>query len=373
MTEGHDYDDRIARVRQKMAERGLDAFLVTVAENRRYLSGYTADDTQFDETAGALLMTQDRLILATDARFELQAQREAPAFDRFIYKKGLEKELPAILAVLKTRRLGFEGVRFSVKQLETLRAALSEDGSSVETASTEGIVEDLRLKKTETEIEAVRRALVLAESAFRRVLSDAAAGSTEAELAWKLERALRESGAEGLSFDIIVAAGPNAALPHAVPGDRKIAEGEPVLFDWGAKLHGYCSDISRTVVFGEPDDTFARVFAAVRDAQQKALEAIRPGVSGKAVDKAARDHIEKCGFGGRFGHGLGHGAGLAIHEAPRLSPVRDDILEPGMLFTVEPGVYLPDWGGVRLENMVVLREDGPEVLNEMPAALPRMG
>jgi Xaa-Pro aminopeptidase len=177
---------------------------------------------------------------------------------------------------------------------------------------------------------------------------------------------MREAGAEGISFPVITAAGPNAALPHAVPGDHQIAEGEPILFDWGARLEGYCSDISRTVVLGKADDTFRKVFSAVFEAQQKAIESIRPGMTGKQVDLVAREHIEQAGFGGKFGHGLGHGTGLAVHEAPRLSPIREDVLEAGMVFTVEPGIYLPEWGGVRLENMVVLREDGPEVLNTLP-------
>ena len=372
MEQNH-HTDRIRRVREKMALEDLDTFMVTVAENRRYLSGYRAADTQFDETSGALFITADRLVLATDSRFELEAEREAPGFERLIYKKGLEKEIPDILAELGTRRLGFESVRLSVKQLETIRSALSGRGLSVKTAATEGVVEDLRLRKGDFEVEAVRRALALAEAAFEQVLADVCPGCTEAQIAWALERALRESGAEALSFDTIVAAGANAALPHAVPGDRKIQAGEPLLFDWGARLDGYCSDISRTIILGEPDDTFKKVFSAVQEAQQKAIEAIRPGISGKEVDKAARDHIERCGFAERFGHGLGHGAGLAVHEAPRLSPVRDDILEPGMVFTVEPGIYLPNWGGVRLENMVVLRDDGPEVLNRMPVRLPPPG
>jgi Xaa-Pro aminopeptidase len=344
-----------------------------VPENRRYLSGYTAADTQFDETAGALLITADRLLLATDSRYELEAEREAPAFERFIYKKGLDREMAEILSELGTRRLGFESVRLSVLQLENIRAALEKSGLAVETEATEGIVEQLRLQKSAAEVEAVRRALVLAETAFQNVVEALSPGCSEAELAWALERSLREAGADALSFDTIVAAGENAALPHAVPGSRKIAPGEPVLFDWGVRLNGYCSDISRTVIVGGADETFTRVFSAVREAQEKAIEAIRPGVSGKEVDRAARDHIDRCGFGGRFGHGLGHGVGLAIHEAPRLSPVRDDILEPGMVFTVEPGIYLPDWGGVRLENMVVLTEDGPEVLNQTPVSLPPLG
>ncbi len=369
----HDHDERIAQVRREIDRLNLDALMVTIAENRRYLSGYSAEDTQFDETAGALLITRDRLLLATDSRFELQAQREAPAFERFIYKQGLEKELPGILSSIDASRLGFESVRLSVKQLDDIRRALSRNGLSIETAATDGIVEALRIRKTRTEIEAIRRALALAESAFERVMEKIVPGRTEAELAWELERALRESGADALSFASIVASGENAALPHAVPGERKVAAGEPLLFDWGVRLDGYCSDISRTVFVGKPDQTFHRVFDAVYEAQMRATDAIRPGISGKEVDRVAREHIQGAGFAGRFGHGLGHGVGLAVHEAPRLSPVRDDVLESGMVVTVEPGIYLPEWGGVRLENLVVVGENGPEVLNEMPAALPPIG
>ena len=178
-----------------------------------------------------------------------------------------------------------------------------------------------------------------------------------------MEKGMREAGADALSFPTIVAAGTNSALPHAIPGDRVINNGEPILFDWGARLNGYCSDISRTVVLGKPDSTFEKVFQTVLDAQRLATDAIKPGISSKAVDKVARDHIETKGFGGKFGHGLGHGTGLAIHESPRLSPLKDIVLEPGMVSTVEPGVYLPDWGGVRLENMIVVRNNGAEVLN----------
>jgi Xaa-Pro aminopeptidase len=196
---------------------------------------------------------------------------------------------------------------------------------------------------------------------------------TEKDIAWRMERIMRESGADGLSFPVIVASGPNAALPHAIPGERKIRASEPILFDWGVRLEGYCSDISRTVVIGTPDTTFENVFRAVLEAQQKAIDAVRDGISSKAVDKVARDHIDSRGFAGKFGHGLGHGTGLAIHELPRLSPVKDMPLKAGMVSTVEPGIYLPDWGGVRLENMIVVRDDGAEILNRLDPADFRVG
>jgi Xaa-Pro aminopeptidase len=181
-----------------------------------------------------------------------------------------------------------------------------------------------------------------------------------------MERRMREAGAEALSFPVIVAAGANSALPHAIPRDRPVRRGEPILFDWGARLGGYCSDTSRTLILGTPDAAFTEVFSTVKEAQRRAIAAVHPGAGTKSVDAVARDFIENSGYAGRFGHGLGHGTGLAIHEAPRLSPLRDTVLEVGMVVTVEPGVYLPDWGGIRLENQVVVRPEGAEVLNALP-------
>ncbi|MCJ7830268.1 MAG: M24 family metallopeptidase, partial [Desulfobacterales bacterium] len=243
---------------------------------------------------------------------------------------------------------------------------LQTDGSGIDLIATEGIVENLRVVKEASEIDATREALRLAEKVFCRFQEDLAPGMSEKEAAWAMEKGMREAGAEGLSFPTIVASGPNSALPHAIPGDRKIKAGEPLLFDWGARVKGYCSDISRTLVIGKADATFRRVYQTVLDAQHKAIDAIHAGVSGQAVDLIARRHIEAEGFKGRFGHGLGHGTGLAIHESPRLSPLKDHRLEAGMICTVEPGIYIPGWGGIRIENMVVVREDGAEVLNEHP-------
>jgi len=357
------YQDRIDRLRHILSEKKLDTFLVVVDENRRYLSGYTGEDTQFDESAGALLITADRLVLATDSRYDLQAGNEAPLFEVVRYEKSLAAELPGLLKKLNSETLGFESVRLSYMQFEKIAQQIKEAGQTIKLVSTEDIVEQLRICKSEPEIEITREALEIAESVFERIVQTIAPGMTEKELAWEMEKGMREAGAESLSFPSIVAAGTNAALPHAIPGERKLKPGEPILFDWGARLNGYCSDISRTVVIGKPDETFKKVFQTVLDAQRYAIEAIRPGVSSKAVDAVAREYIEKQGFGGKFGHGLGHGTGLAIHEQPRLSPLKDTPLEPGMISTVEPGIYLADWGGVRLENMIVVREDGAEVLN----------
>jgi len=360
--------NRLNRLKMSLTRENLDAVVVLVEENRRYLSNFTGEDTQFDESAGALIITLNDLILATDSRYVLQAKRESPQYDIVTYKEGLAKALPPILKRLDLKKLGFESIRMSYKQHGEILKELTKAALDVKLVPTENLVEDLRIIKANPEIDAIKAALAIAESVFSDCLPLIQPGVTEKQLAWTMEKQLHEAGADSLSFPTIVAAGPNSALPHAIPGSRKINAGEPLLFDWGVKLNGYCSDISRTVVIGKPDETFKKVFQTVLDAQRLAIEAVKPGVSSKAVDEIARNYINAKGFKGKFGHGLGHGTGLAIHESPRLSPIRDTPLEPGMVSTIEPGIYLPDWGGVRLENMIVVRDGSAEILNQLDPA-----
>ena len=359
-------NNRLARFRTCLQDQAFDTFLVLQAENRRYLSGYTAEDGQFDESAGALFITPERQLLATDSRYETQAKIEAPEFEIYCYRKGMASSLPEILRTLQTERLAFESARLSYLQFEKFQEHIKKDNPSVSLTPAENLVEDLRMIKDPQEIEAIKKALAISESVFETIVDTLCVGTSERELAWAIEKGLRESGADDVAFPPIVASGPNAALPHAIPTDRPVTKGEPILFDWGARLNGYCSDISRTIVLGSPDDTFGDVYKVVKDAQTMAIEAMKPGVSTQAVDKIARDHIASKGFGDYFGHGLGHGVGLAVHEKPNLSPFRPIILETGMVTTVEPGIYLPGWGGVRLENMVVVKQDGAVVLNHYP-------
>ena len=356
-------DHRLGNLRSRLEDRAIDTFLVLQAENRRYLSGFTGQDGQFDESAGALLITSERQILATDSRYETQAQIEAPEFEIYRYTEGLASSLPEILRALGTKRLGFESVRLSYLQFQKFQEHLKKENLKVSLVPTENLVEELRMTKEPQEIEAIKRSLALSESVFETIVGTLCVGTSEKELAWAVEKGLRESGAESVAFPPIVASGHNAALPHAIPTDRPIGRGEPILFDWGARLNGYCSDISRTIVLGSPDDTFKKVYQVVQDAQSMAIEGMKPGMSTQAVDKIARDHITAKGFGDHFGHALGHGVGLATHEKPNLSPIRPMNLEVGMVTTVEPGIYIPGWGGVRLENMVVVEEDAAVVLN----------
>ncbi|MCW7753497.1 Xaa-Pro peptidase family protein [Desulfobotulus sp. H1] len=354
---------RIETFRNRMADHGIDTMMVLVEENRRYLSGFTGEDNGYDESSGVLFITQNKLLLATDSRFVFQAKTEAPGYDIYGYKKGLAAELPDILAQLNTQILGFEPAKLSVKDHERMKQSLDASGSSVKLAPISDLVESLRIIKDEEEIDIIRRALAITEQALQNLLPSLVPGMSEKEAAWLLEKKLREMGAEGLSFPSIVACGVNTAKPHAHPSDHLFTTRAPVLFDWGIKLKGYCSDITRTFFLDKPDGRFMEIFDVVKTAQERATAAIREGVSTKEIDSLARDYIKEKGYGDFFGHGLGHGVGLAIHEAPRLSPMQDIPLKSGMVVTIEPGIYLPEWGGIRLENMVVVRKDGPEVLN----------
>jgi Xaa-Pro aminopeptidase len=359
------YEDRLNRVREQLSKKKIDGMIISIGENRRYLSGFTGEDTQFDESAGALIITDANLMLVTDSRFTLQARRESPFFEIYQYEKGLAKELPEILHRFNVKRVGFESKRISFFQYREILKELDEKGIAVELSPEDDFIGDLRMIKDQSEINQTKKALALAEAAFKKVTRTMQPGMTEKQVAWAMEVQVRDAGGDGLSFPTIVASGPNSALPHAVPGNRKIKEGEPILFDWGVRLNGYCSDTSRTLVMGEPDDTFLKIHQTVRIALEKAIEAIKPGINGKAVDEVARSYIDDQGFKGKFGHGLGHGTGLVVHEGPRLSPLSTSILQPGMIVTVEPGIYIADWGGVRIENLVVVRECGAEVLNTL--------
>ncbi|RJQ78753.1 MAG: aminopeptidase P family protein [Desulfobacteraceae bacterium] len=356
---------RLDKIREAMAEKKIDALLVLVEENRRYLSGFTGEDHHFDESAGALLITAKEQILTTDSRFELQAVREAPLYEVTIYRNGLAKELVGLTDRFNIRRLGFESTRVSVQQHDSIQQEFAGAGRSVDMVPLETFVENLRQIKTPAEIQQTQKALELAEDVFRHVAKMLKPGMSEKNVAWEMEKGMRQAGADSLSFPVIIAAGPNSALPHAIPTEREINLGEPILFDWGAKLNGYCSDTSRTVTLGPPDEMFLKVYQTVLEAQQKAITVIQSGASSRAVDAIARDHIRQQGYEGKFGHGLGHGTGLAVHEAPRLSPLKEVTLESGMIVTVEPGVYLPEWGGIRIENQVVVGDRGAQVLNRL--------
>ena len=347
---------RLEALREALSERGLDGLLVSQPASRRYISGFTG-------SAGLLLILPDEAILATDSRYTAQARSQAPGF-RVVEATGdLARWLPPLLEG-KARALGFESEHLTVASYRDLLKARRKLPPDLRPrlVPVRGLVEGLRARKTAAELEAIRRAAALADAAVAHLERSLRPGMSEREAAWTVERFLRENGSEELPFPIIVASGPNAALPHAEPSDRVIGEGEPVVVDLGARVGGYASDLTRTLCLGTPDGTFIRVYRAVEHAQRRALEHLRPGMKGGEADALAREVIRRAGYGQAFRHGLGHGVGLEVHEPPRLGPRSRDALEEGMVFTLEPGIYLEGWGGVRIEDMVSLGEKGASLI-----------
>jgi len=346
---------RLMKLRQVLAEQELDALLIGQPENRRYLTGFTG-------SAGLLLVTASRAVLATDFRYYEQVAREAPNWELARITDSFQKLLPDLLVIAGVRRLGFESQHVTVDQLATWTQVTS----GVEWVPLKDTVESVRMVKDEIEIDAMRRSAALTDAALAHALEIIRPGMTELQVAWLIESYMRTHGAGKVAFDLIVAAGPNGALPHAHPGDGTIHAGEPIVFDLGCVVDGYCSDLTRTVCLGEPSDKYLAVFDIVLRAQQAAEAAIRPGVTGVQADAVARDLIAAAGYGDRFGHGLGHGVGLAVHEKPGAGRLSTDTLQAGMSLTVEPGIYLPGEFGVRIEDLVIIRDGGVEILSGAP-------
>jgi Xaa-Pro aminopeptidase len=339
----------------------VDALLVSGPENRRYLSGFTAGDPDW----GLLLVTGAEAVLLTDFRYQLWAQQEAREFEVLIYSTSLADTLAELLKKLRVRALGFEAGYLSFRQYQRLTKAVADAGLEVEWRPLENVVEDLREVKTPEELALMRRALELTETVLQQVAAELFPGMTEQVVAWEIEKRLREGGAEGLAFPPIVAAGANSARPHHHPGDYPLKRGEPIIIDLGAKVEGYCADLTRTFILGEADEQFRKIYSLVRRAQERAERDLKAGMESLAGDALAREVIAGAGYGEAFGHSLGHGVGLAVHETPSLSSVkeRSTVLKAGSVVTVEPGIYLAGWGGVRLEDMAVLHPDRAEVLN----------
>jgi Xaa-Pro aminopeptidase len=348
-------NQRLNKLREHMAERELDAMLVTNADNRRYLSGFTG-------SAGVLVITPDQAILITDFRYYEQVAREASGFRLAKIETKLADLLPGLLDELGVERLGFESEDVTVAQ----HREWTDVTGDVEWLPMKEMVARIRAIKEAEELEALRRSVALTDAALAHLSDVIRPGMAETEVAWEIEAYMRAHGASKVAFDLIVAAGPNGALPHAHPGAHIIQEGEPIVVDIGCVLDGYCSDMTRTFCLGEPSARYLEVWQIVLNAQEAAEAAIQPGMSGVEADALARHVIEQAGYGEQFGHGLGHGVGLAVHEKPRASRLSEDVLEAGMTLTVEPGIYLPGEFGVRLEDLGVVRPDGIEVLTQSP-------
>ncbi len=359
---------RIAQLRDTMARLGVDAFLISQPESRRYLSGFTGHDHPPMDSAGYLFVTETETILLTDGRTTEQAGNEAPYFEVRRIEEKLSTTLGQFVPQMQLSRMAFEGNHLPFRFYEEVRSALG-DCTMVPTYD---VVDHIRAVKGPAELEAIREAATMADAAFAHLLGVITPGMSEKELAWGIESFLRKSGSEGVAFDPIVASGPNASMPHHVPGDRPVQSGEPIIIDWGARVRGYCSDITRTIVLGEADAQFKRLYGVVLEAQMKAEARIQAGMAGSKADAIARKVIAEAGLGDAFSHSLGHGVGLAIHESPRLGRTSQDTLEDGMVFSIEPGIYLPGWGGIRIEDLVTLRGGKPIVLSRSPKQLEAM-
>ncbi len=353
--------DRAERLTELFAEAGIEVLLVTDLVNVRYLTGYTGSN-------GLALIGPQLRMFISDFRYQQQAGEEvddsfarriAPAPQGLLDLVG--EALPA-----GEMRLGFEADHVSVNQHQRLRAELRDD---VELVSTSRLVETLRAVKEHDEVARIKAATALADAAFERLLRERIVGRTERELALALENDMRHHGAERVSFETIVAAGAHGALPHAQPRDVEIGEGDLVVFDWGAELDGYCSDCTRTIAAGNPGPDARQVYELVLEAQLAGLQAVRSGRGGRDVDGVAREVIAASGYAEQFGHGLGHGVGLEVHERPTLSTRSDDELEAANVVTVEPGVYLPGQFGIRIEDLVVVTDDGCEILTSVDKQL----
>lgn len=339
--------NRLHALRAAVAAAGLDALLVMRPENRAYLTGFTG-------SAGWVVVTADHGYLITDFRYIEQATAQAPHFEIIRQTGNMNQVLAGKLEELGCKRLGFEREYLTVALYDGLKSALA----GIDLIPTTQMVEDLRQMKDEHERDLMQQAAEIAEHAFLHILNVIKPGISEREIALEMEYHMRKLGADGVAFDTIVASGVRSSLPHGRASDKLIAKGDLITMDFGALYRGYCSDMTRTVVVGQPTERQREIYAIVLDAHMQALSAVRPGPLGKEIDAIARQVITDKGYGEYFGHGLGHGVGRVVHEGPSCGASGETALRPGHVVTIEPGIYIPNWGGVRIEDMVMVTEDG---------------
>ncbi|WP_445612684.1 M24 family metallopeptidase [Geobacillus sp. YF-1] len=349
--------EKLEKLRKLLQEHGIDGLLVTNGYNRRYLTGFTG-------TAGVALVSCDGAVLITDFRYVEQATKQADGFEVVEHSGPIVKEIAHQVKRLGINRLGFEQEDVTYAAHQTYQEAIG-----AELVPTSSLVEKLRLIKSEAEIKIVKEAAAIADAAFAHILSFIRPGVTEIEVANELEFFMRKQGASSSSFDTIVASGYRSALPHGVASEKTIERGELVTLDFGAYYKGYCSDLTRTVAVGDISAELRTIYEVVLEAQRRGMAGLKAGITGKEADALTRDYIREKGYGDYFGHSTGHGIGLEIHEGPTLSFRSDAVLEPGMIVTVEPGIYIPGLGGVRIEDDTVITADGNEALTHSPKEL----
>lgn len=350
---------RLDALRARLPDLNIDAMLVTQISNVRWLSGFTG-------STAVVLVTPTQAVLATDSRYTTQANSQCSGVEVVQLASSAPDETVKLLVGMDSLRLGFESNSVTYHLYKQYEKAT---GSSASLVATEGVIERLRLCKDSEEIAAIRRAVNVVDRAYEFIVPQIAPGVTERKVMLRLEQFMREECGAEIAFDTIVASGPRSALPHGRASERVIEAGDFVTMDYGASVDGYCSDITRTVVVGAATTDQVKVYSTVKRAMEMAIEGIRPGASGRQIDAIARDHIAEAGFGDRFGHGLGHSIGLVVHDGPGFSPKSELVLAPGMALTVEPGIYIPDWGGVRIEQDVLVTDTGFEILTQSPTDL----
>ncbi|RED61669.1 M24 family metallopeptidase [Cohnella lupini] len=351
-------NNRVTLLRESIAKSEGTALLVTHPVNRRYLTGFTG-------SSGVVLITADHAALITDFRYREQAPQQAQGFQIVEHGQSVHATVAELL-----RQWGIEALLIEESDVTyATYIAMEKALSPAKLLPSDGIVEKLRMIKDESELAIMQDAANLADRAFDHILGYIKPGVSEKAIALELEVFMRSQGATSSSFDTIVASGERSALPHGVASDRIIGRDEFVKLDYGAYYNGYCSDITRTVVVGKPSDKHREIYDIVKEAQQYALDHLVPGMTGKEGDALTRDIITRYGYGEYFGHGTGHGLGMEIHEAPRLSLTGDIVLVPGMTVTVEPGIYLPGFGGVRIEDDIVITDAGIRILTSSPKQL----
>lgn len=354
---------RLERLRARMAELKLEAMLITQPDNRRYITGFTG-------STGTALVTASSALFITDFRYWEQVGQQCPDFTLVQQKKTFKEAFRQAVRASGAQNVGIETRDVSVGLFQDMCDALEQKSGPplAELQPAADVIEPLRLIKDESEIASIARAAAITDQALAAALAVFTPGITETQASWEIERRMREAGASDVAFELIVASGPNAALPHARPSDRQLRLSEPIVIDIGAEVDGYRSDMTRTVCLGKQTPKFRRVYDVVLQAQEAALTAIKAGQLDRDMDALARKIISDAGFGSKFGHSLGHGVGLQVHEGPRLSHLLAEPkpLRPGMVVTVEPGIYLPGWGGVRIEDLVVVTETGIRDLTSAP-------
>ncbi|GFP27799.1 Xaa-Pro aminopeptidase [Candidatus Hakubella thermalkaliphila] len=351
--------NRLERAKEEIEKKGFEAILISQEVNVRYLSGFCAS-----HSGSNLLITPERQYLLTDFRFLEQARRQAPQFILYQWKHPTERDVLELVREEGIRKMALEdSIPFS--RYRKLKESLTQ----VELCPLGGFIEKFRQVKDQEELERIREAADINDKVFPQLLAMIEVGAREIDIANELEYVIKKMDAQGVGFETVIASGTRSSMPHAVATDKRICQGDMIKIDFGSVCQGYHSDMTRMATVGEPSEKLMEIYNIVLEAQLRALEEVRPGQECRKVDRVARAVIEEKGYGSSFGHGVGHGVGLEIHEAPRLSPTSNGLLEEGMVITIEPGIYLPGFGGVRIEDLVYVKKDGGEIISQTPKEL----